>query len=850
VFSFQHYENNYLTFTIDGRTTKSALGNISAINYGQWNHVLCCLDGTLSGADRIRIYINGVDETYQVSIGTFTALQNASGGLMIGEEPQGAYNPYKGFLDEVAIWSGEDLRNDVATIYNNGTPTDLNNNGLTAPTTWQRFGDNGATWNGATWTMTDVNGGYVNRSINMVEANRTTDVPPNPFVNTKSILLDGVDDYVNCGNDSSLQFNNLLSVSAWVKTSTSGKGILAIRVGNTATQEAFSLTSSGEVRMNNGTRLTANTSILDNNWHHIVVTYNTSLATNNLKIYIDGSLDNSVNRTTVIQGSGTNYLIIGEYRASNFFNGILDEVSVFNSELSASDITSIYNGGVPNNISSLSPVSWWRFEGTGTTATDSGSGGNNGTLTNGVTRSTDVPTASSFTNTKSILLDGVDDYVDTSTNFGVPPIDRYNKDTFSVSVWIKIDASQTVNWQYYTPISATTNGGNVGLVTRKFGNATGHVVYSSPNNGTTQLDDGNWHHLLGVFIASTNNWRVFVDGNSTPEINQTIASWQFFDKNVKIGQQGNQTNYFVGNVDECAYWLSDESANLATIYNSGVPNDISSLSPLSWWRCGDGDTAPILTDNGSGGNDGTMTNFSTFSTDVPTFTNTKSILLDGVDDFVEIGSPTSIQNLTSAITISAWIKAPRTFATNYYTLASKGEYAGSGSQWSIRINTANVRNTAGGLFSVFPNSNGITDNQSLTFPTPVDDNQWHHMMFVNNGTDLKVYIDGVLDATGAGKGRTLYNGNRTLRLGRLTASTTQKLIGNLDEVAIFGTALGLSDAQSIYNGGVPNDISSLSPVSWWRCGDGDTSPTLTDNGSASNDGTMTNFTTFSTDVPT
>ena len=83
------------------------------------------------------------------------------------------------------------------------------------------------------------------------------------------------------------------------------------------------------------------------------------------------------------------------------------------------------------------------------------------------------------------------------------------------------------------------------------------------------------------------------------------------------------------------------------------------------------------------------------------------------------------------------------------------------------------------------------------------------MMFVNDGTDLKVYIDGVLDATGAGKGRTLYNGNRTLRLGRLTASTTQKLIGNLDEVAIFGTALGLSDAQSIYNGGVPNDISSL-----------------------------------------
>jgi len=231
---------------------------------------------------------------------------------------------------------------------------------------------------------------------------------------------------------------------------------------------------------------------------------------------------------------------------------------------------------------------------------------------------------SSFASTNSFIFDGTDDYVDTSTYFGVAPIDRYNKDTFTVSVWIKVNASQTVDWSYYTPISATTNGTNVGLVTRKFGNATGHVVYSNPDFGTTQLDDGNWHHLLGVFIASTDNWRVFVDGNSTPEINQTLPSWQFFNKNVKIGQQGSQTNYFVGNIDECAYWLSDESANLSTIYNSGVPNDLSSLSPISWWRMGeaatwDGIRDWTLRDAGSGGNNGTSQNMAedAKSTDVP-----------------------------------------------------------------------------------------------------------------------------------------------------------------------------------------------------------------------------------------
>ena len=74
------------------------------------------------------------------------------------------------------------------------------------------------------------------------------------------------------------------------------------------------------------------------------------------------------------------------------YDGLLDEVAYFNSELSASDISTIYGTGAPSDLSSLSPISWWRFEGTGTTATDSGSGGNNGTLTNGVTRSSDVPT--------------------------------------------------------------------------------------------------------------------------------------------------------------------------------------------------------------------------------------------------------------------------------------------------------------------------------------------------------------------------------------------------------------------------------------------------------------------------
>ena len=84
------------------------------------------------------------------------------------------------------------------------------------------------------------------------------------------------------------------------------------------------------------------------------------------------------------------------------FNGNIDEVAVWISELSASDVTAIYNGGVANDLSGLSPVSWWRMgedslynSGPGLWSfPDNGSGGNNGSSLTfpEAARVSDVPT--------------------------------------------------------------------------------------------------------------------------------------------------------------------------------------------------------------------------------------------------------------------------------------------------------------------------------------------------------------------------------------------------------------------------------------------------------------------------
>ena len=70
----------------------------------------------------------------------------------------------------------------------------------------------------------------------------------------------------------------------------------------------------------------------------------------------------------------------------------MDEFAIWSSALTASNVTTLYNSGVPNDISSLSPVLWYRFEeGSGTSVADSGSGSLTGTLVNGAAFSTDVP---------------------------------------------------------------------------------------------------------------------------------------------------------------------------------------------------------------------------------------------------------------------------------------------------------------------------------------------------------------------------------------------------------------------------------------------------------------------------
>jgi len=133
-------------------------------------------------------------------------------------------------------------------------------------------------------------------------------------------------------------------------------------------------------------------------WKHVCLTFDGVNRTllSSYKIYVDGSPVTIVSAGNFGAFSNKNNLIGFSQTSSNYFNGKIDEVAIFNSKLSASQVASIYNNGTPGNILPLSPALWSRFESLTTnsgvvTTADSSGNGLTGTVKNGASLSTVVP---------------------------------------------------------------------------------------------------------------------------------------------------------------------------------------------------------------------------------------------------------------------------------------------------------------------------------------------------------------------------------------------------------------------------------------------------------------------------
>ena len=324
-------------------------------------------------------------------------------------------------------------------------------------------------------------------------------------------------------------------------------------------------------------------------------------------------------------------------------------------------------------------------------------------------------------------------------------------------------------------------------------------------------------------------------------------------------------------MDENVVWNTNlTEAQVLEIYNNGRPKDLTTFSgtaPINWWRLGENayfqDSTLVLPNSITGAPNGNAAtnNLEMISADAPgtyangvgtnldildrvgdaalstsnsqsynmipsdispyvpqyvgkQIANNFSMTFDGVNDYFNAGNPTGLQ-MTGQLSISLWFK---TSTSSGVRLVSKDD-GSSNRCYGAYINAGQLG------FFIFKNNvfSGVLSNTSNS-----NDNNWHNAVFINNGTSLSIYIDGVLRTSTNTAGGNIDNDVVDFEIGR-RQDNTQYFDGQIDEVAIFDTALS---AGQIYNdiyqptstatnqtADFVNNPNLPNPVAWYRMGD-------------------------------
>jgi len=165
-----------------------------------------------------------------------------------------------------------------------------------------------------------------------------------------ALEFDGSDDYIDCGNDTSLNINDKITIAAWVKTTSTAHGYFVSKggawdeIGHYAIGQEYNtpLTFQVEIAGSGGAvELDSNVAVNDGQWHHIASTYDDPV----IKVYVDGVEENTMTGSSSLTGSAVGGLTIGQRGGGNIIGGIIDEVRIYNRALTEPEILAAMEGG-------------------------------------------------------------------------------------------------------------------------------------------------------------------------------------------------------------------------------------------------------------------------------------------------------------------------------------------------------------------------------------------------------------------------------------------------------------------------------------------------------------------------
>jgi hypothetical protein len=241
-------------------------------------------------------------------------------------------------------------------------------------------------------------------------------------------------------------------------------------------------------------------------------------------------------------------------------------------------------------------------------------------------------------------------------------------------------------------------------------------------------------------------------------------------------------------VDSVADTLKVREATLSSDPTYISQNNLNGL--VAYWKLNDA-TGTIAHDSSGDGYNGTLTNG-------PTWTTGKlgGALSFNASNFnyITLGNIASFGGM-SAMTISGWVKSTSTDEEHIID-KSLCEAAPNTGSWELLFGS-DVHGPGIPEFVLYPPSTFATTIENDSGPV-VNDGQWHLVTGTANGTDMDLYVDGVLVATQEWS-LPIYAGTQAVEIGGHCNGSGYYLNGQLDDVRVYNRALNASEIQALYN---------------------------------------------------
>jgi len=230
---------------------------------------------------------------------------------------------------------------------------------------------------------------------------------------------------------------------------------------------------------------------------------------------------------------------------------------------------------------------------------------------------------SAFSNTRSLKFDGTNEQLhgpldSNNTPIASSQITLGSADAWTISFWYKNDNVSISDTSLFNGAGSdyfrfAVNASGLGDIMVYDG---GQQIRTGPQ---PTIDLRNWTHMAYTHDGSGLH-KLFINGSiaSFSPYGTGTATYtsDFSNYGWIYGRAG--TAKPDAYLDEVAFFASDLSSSISTLYNGGVAGDLSSLYPTHWYRMEEGSGSSVANSGSVGsGADLATSNSPTFSTDIP-----------------------------------------------------------------------------------------------------------------------------------------------------------------------------------------------------------------------------------------